>query len=191
MVLTPGQEKRVDVTGSFFFVDSVNGQVDVKFDDGGYSRMISGCEIECAPGDYFQSITFRSPITTGGVTLTVYYYAGTLRIANRFPVVFSRIAPTYAVALRQTIANTATYDIPATNLRTGQPFADNLVRVFIRNFGTPTNLDISFGAGPIWDRLTADGGTRPQETYETADSIRILSNGGGDVGIVAYYNLPT
>ena len=191
-VLGPGKEVTVAVTGSFFFMDSVNGDVSVRFDTGNFSRMISGSEIECQPGDYFTNITFRSDVGAGGATVTGYYYAGTLRVGNRFPVVFTRPAPTYLVPLNVNILNTETYTIPETNLRTGQTIADKIVSARIQVVSNPGYAKIQDAASSgviAW--LTTYGGVHDNEVFPTAVALKILAVGTVDVTIAAYYSLPT
>lgn len=192
-VLGPGKEVTVKTTGSFFFLDSVNGDVSVRFDSGNFSRMISGSEIECAPGDFFTEITFRSDVGAGGATVTGYYYAGTLRVGNRFPVVFTRPAPTYIVFSRQSIAGGAYYDIPETNLRTGQTIADKLVKVRVQNLTVSSFLEVRNPSnGDIVGTLTAAAGGADKEVFDTSVSLRIYANGSaGLFGLMIYYSLPT
>lgn len=191
-VLGPGKEVTVAVTGSYFFMDSVNGDVSVRFDTGNFSRMISGSEIECQPGDFFTNITFRSDVGTGGSTVTGYYYAGTLRVGNRFPVVFTRPAPTYLVPFNENILNTERFTIPATNLRTGQTIPDKLVKVRIQVVSSPAYVkieDAASGDEIAW--LTTYGGAHDHETFDVSVALAVLAVGTVDVVIAAYYSLPT
>lgn len=187
-VLGPGKEVTVAVTGSFFFLDSVNGDVSVRFDTGNFSRMISGSEIECQPGDYFTNITFRSDVGTGGATVTGYYYAGTLRVGNRFPVVYTRPAPNYIVPRTALLLNTDTFDIPATNTRTGQRFADPQISQWIFATTAVSYFEVYDTASNVLCGRIASSGN---ELFEVASALTIKAIGDCTYAIASKYLLPT
>jgi hypothetical protein len=170
ITLTPGKEISVDVSGAFFFIESADGPFSISFNDGPYLSARSGLEVN---NFEFQKIKFRSDITAGGATITVRYYAGTAYVTNRNPTVYTKPAPTYIVGYSETLAQDASYTIPNTNLRTGQPSADRQVRVQIMTTGGNGYLQVLIGGVNIGFA----GSSHPLYTAETTQEVTIRSYG--------------
>lgn len=183
--LTPGKEIAVDVSGAYFFIESADGPFSISFDDGPYMSARSGMEVNKFE---FQKIKFRSDVTTGGATISIRYYAGTAYVTNRNPLVYSRPAPTNLVAYSAVLPDATTYDIPNTNLRTGQPFADKQVRVEIQVPSPTAYLEI-YQSGTFCG-FTANSSI--PRVFETPKQITIKAVGGAvTYALAVYYQLPT
>ena len=185
--LTPGQETPVDITGTSLYVDGADGPFAVSLDDGDFVRMDSGKFIEAPAGDYFRKVTFKSLVTSGGADVTVTYYAGTLRVGTRSPVVYTKPAPTYIVGYSANLATTVEYTIPNTNLRTGQPSADKQVRLQIMTTSGTAVLRVKVG-GVVIGVCVTNGAMYPVETSDT-----VVIQAFGDTHtyhVAAFYALP-
>jgi hypothetical protein len=185
ITLTPGKEISVDVSGAYFFIESADGPISISFNDGPYMSARSGLEVN---NFEFQKIKFRSDVTAGGATITVRYYAGTAYITNRNPIVYSKPAPTDLIAYSAALAAGDTYDIPNTNLRTGQPYADKQVRVEIQT-ASPTGY-LEMYQGGTYCGFTATSSV--PRIFETPKQITIKAISAPITYAVAvYYQLPT
>jgi hypothetical protein len=186
--LTPGQEVEVNASGRFMYVEQCDGPVTLALDDGSPFKIRSGFEFVNRDFSKFRLI---SKVGAGGATVTVKIYAGNIYVSNRNPVVFTRPAPVYDVPLNQSITNTP-YNIPNTNLRTGQTVADKQRKVRVENLGTGASIDVRIGTTKVAELSAISAGAYERIfEWETPDTITLYSTGGSTAGIIVSYELPT
>ena len=145
LVIPAGLARAVAVTGSAFYLESATGEVDAQFDEGATLRMKAGQSLELPPGDLYTKILFTNPDTSS--TLTITYYAGTLRVGTFAHIVYSRPARTYLVGSNYTVTSAADETIDSTNLRNGKTKPDSRSHCIITNLSGDTGCYVKDAAG--------------------------------------------
>ena len=185
LVVKPGIPIHVDIVASNFYVDSVSDVLSVAFDEQSKFEVDSGKAFALPENDTFHKITFYNDTQSD---VNVSFYAGTLSVSTRFPVVSVKPAPTYIVGYSGTIAASGSFVIPNTNLRSGQPYADKQTKLIISNNTQSSYLYLAD------DASNQDCGIiNPIGAWqiETTQRIRLKSVGTAvSYYVMAFYSLP-